>query len=146
MPESIKEVLAEAIEKTLEERQEEAEAFVGDKLTALENYICEVLSDMIINAIGFVITLVVVAAGVALLCFLLDVLSKRPVIHQLNTLAGAAFGALEGLMIVWIFFIILTMFASTEFGQNVFAMIGESEFLGYLYDHNVLSKIITGKL
>lgn len=146
LPESIKEILTEAIESVLEDRQEEAESFVGDKLEALESYICEVLSDMIINAIGFVITLVVVAAGVALLCFLLDVLSKLPVIHQLNTLAGAAFGALEGLMIVWIFFIILTMFASTEFGQNVFTMIGESELLGYLYDHNILSKIIAGKL
>ena len=146
LPESIKEILIEAIEKVLAERQEEAESFVGDKLEALENYICGVLSDMIIRAIGFVITLIVVAAGVALLCFLLDILSKLPVIHQLNTLAGAAFGALEGLMIVWIFFIILTMFASTAFGQNVFAMISESEMLGYLYDHNFISKIITGKL
>lgn len=143
LPESIKEILIEAIENVLTERQEEAESFVGDKLGALEDYICEVLSDMIINAIGFVITLIVVAAGVALLCFLLDVLSKLPVIHQLNTLAGAAFGALEGLMIVWIFFIILTMFASTEFGQHVFAMISESKLLGYLYDNNILSKIIT---
>lgn len=146
LPESIKEVLKEAIEKILVEKKDEADAFVGDQLATLEAYICEVLTNMIINAVGFVITFIVVAVGMAVLCFVLDALSKLPVIHQLNTIAGIAFGALEGLIILWILFVIITMLGSTEFGQALLAMISESKILSFLYDHNFISKIVIGKL
>lgn len=146
LPESIKKVLKEAVEKLLVEKQDEAGAFVGDQLEALEEYICEVLTNMIINAVGFVVTFVIVAVGMAILCFVLDALSKLPVIHQLNTLAGIAFGALEGLIVLWILFVILTMFGSTEFGQACLTMISESKILSFLYDNNFISKIVIGKL
>lgn len=146
LPESIKTALKEAIEKILVEKKEEADVFVGDQLAALEEYICEVLTNMIINAVGFVITFVVVAVGMAVLCFVLDVLSKLPVIHQLNTLAGIAFGALEGLIVLWILFVIITMLGSTEFGQTLLTMISESKILSFLYDNNFISKIVTSKL
>ena len=146
LPESIKDVIKEAIENVLAENKEEADAFVGDQLGALETYICEVLTDMIINAVGFVATFAVVAIGMAVLCFLLDVLSKLPVLHQINTMAGVAFGALEGLVVLWILFMILTMLGSTEFGQATLAMISESKILSFLYDNNIISKIVTGKL
>lgn len=146
LPESIKTVLKEAIENILVEKKEEADNFVGDQLAALEDYICEVLTNMIINALGFVITFVVVAVGMAVLCFVLDALSKLPVIHQLNAIAGIAFGALEGLVVLWLLFIIITMLGSTGFGQAALTMISESEILSFLYDHNFISKIVIGKL
>ena len=146
LPESIKEVLKEAVEKILVEKKEEADAFVGDQLATLEEYICEVLTNMIINAVGFVVTFIVVAVGMAVLCFVLDALSKLPVIHQLNTIAGIAFGALEGLMVLWILFVIITMLGSTGFGQALLTMISESKILSFLYDHNFISKIVIGKL
>lgn len=146
LPDSIKETIKKALATTMQEKSAEAEAFVGERLEALENYICEVLTNMIINAMGFVITFLVVAVGMAVLCFLLDVISKLPVIHQINTVAGVAFGALEGLVVLWIFFVIITMFGSTGFGQTMLAMVSESEILSFLYDHNFLSKIVMGKL
>lgn len=146
LPESIKDVIKEAIENVLVEKKEEADAFVGDQIGALEEYICEVLTNMIINAVGFVATFAVVAIGMAVLCFLLDVISKLPVLHQINTLAGVAFGALEGLMVLWILFLILTMLGSTAFGQAALSMVSESKILSFLYDNNFISKIVTGKL
>lgn len=146
LPESMKEGIKNALQATMEEKSAEAESFVGDQLKTLESYICEVLTGMIINAMGFMITFVIAAVGMAVLCFLLDIISKLPVLHQINTIAGVAFGALEGLVVLWILFVILTMFGSTEFGQTMLAMISESEILSFLYDHNFLSKIVMGKL
>lgn len=145
LPDSIKDVMKNTLEDTMEEMGEEKEAFVGDQLRALESYICEVLTNVIINAIGFFITFLVVAIGMVVLCFVLDVISKLPVLHQINTLFGLAFGALEGLVVLWIFFIILTMFGSTEFGQATLSMISESEILSFLYDINFISRVVTGK-
>jgi len=145
LPDSIKETIKDSLAATMEEKEEEAAAFVGEKLDALEKYICERLTDIILNALGFFITFLVAAAGLAILCFVLDLLSKLPVLHQINTFAGIAMGALEGLVILWIVFIVITMLGSTTFGQNCMAMINESKILSFLYNSNLLSKFLFGK-
>lgn len=145
LPDSIRTTIKDSLADTMEEKEQEKTDFVGDSLNALEQYICETLTNIILNALGFFITFLLAAAGIAVLCFVLDLISKLPVLHQINTIAGIAAGALEGLVILWILFIVLTMLGSTGFGQTCMAMINESRILSYLYDSNVLSKILLGK-
>lgn len=146
LPDSIKDTLKDSLVETMAEKEAEATALAGEQLDALEGYICELLTDIILNALGFFATFLVAAAGMAVLCFVLDIISKLPGIHQINTLAGVALGALEGLVILWIVFIVVTMLGSTEFGQETMKLISESELLSFLYDSNVLSKILNGKV
>ena len=145
LPASIKDTIKDSLSTTMEEKKEEAADFVGEKLDSLEAYICELLTNIILNALGFFITFIVAAAGIAILCFVLDLLSKLPVLHQINTIAGVAMGALEGLMILWIVFIVITMLGSTGFGQSCLTMINDSKILSFLYDSNILSKFLLGK-
>lgn len=145
LPDSIKDTIKDSLTDTLEEKEAEAADFVGEQLNALEIYICELLTNIILNAIGFFVTFLVAAVGIAVLCFVLDIISKLPVLHQINTLAGIALGALEGLVILWIVFIVITMLSSTAFGQTCMSMISQSKILSFLYDSNVLSKILLGK-
>ena len=145
LPDSIKDTIKDSLTDTMEEKEEEAASFVGDKLNALEKYICELLTNIILNALGFFLTFIIAAVGMAVLCFVLDLLSKLPVLHQINAVAGVAIGALEGLVILWIVFIVITMLGSTAFGQTCMAMISESKILSFLYDSNILSKILLGK-
>ena len=145
LPDSIKDTIKNSLADTMEEKKSEAEDFVGDKLNSLEKYICELLTNIILNALGFFVTFLVAAVGIAVLCFVLDLLSKLPVLHQINTLFGVAIGALEGLVILWILFVVITMLGSTGFGQACMAMISESKILSFLYDSNILSKILLGK-
>lgn len=145
LPASIKETIKESLTTTMEEKKEEAANFVGDKLDSLEAYICELLTNIILNALGFFITFILAAVGMAVLCFVLDLLSKLPVLHQINTVAGVAVGALEGLVILWIVFIVITMLGSTGFGQSCLTMINDSKILSFLYDSNILSKFLLGK-
>ena len=145
LPDSIKDTIKNSLADTMEEKKSEAEDFVGDKLNSLEKYICELLTNIILNALGFFVTFLVAAVGIAVLCFVLDLLSKLPVLHQINTLFGVAIGALEGLVILWIVFVVITMLGSTGFGQASMAMISESKILSFLYDSNILSKILLGK-
>ena len=145
LPDSIKNTIKDSLTETMEEKEEKAAAFVGESLDVLEAYICELLTNIILNAIGFFVTFLVAAVGIAILCFVLDVLSKLPVLHQINTLAGLGLGALEGLVILWIVFVVITMLGSTAFGQSCMAMISESKILSFLYDSNILSKILLGK-
>lgn len=145
LPESIKETIKESLASAMEEKQEEAADFVGDKLNALEAYICECLTNIILNAVGFFVTFVLALIGMTVLCFVLDLLSKLPVLHQINTIFGVLMGAVEGLVILWIVFVVITMLGSTDFGRSCLTMIGESKILSFLYDSNVLSKFFLGK-
>ena len=145
LPASIKDTIKDSLTDTMEEKKEAAADFVGDKLNALEKYICELLTNIILNALGFFITFILAAVGIAVLCFVLDLLSKLPVLHQINTVAGIAVGALEGLVILWIVFIVITMLGSTGFGQTCMTMISESKILSFLYNSNILSKFLLGK-
>lgn len=145
LPDSIKDTIKASLTETMKEKEAEAVEFVGDQLDALELYICKLLANIILNAVGFFITFLVAAAGMAVLCFVLDIISKLPVLHQINTLAGLGLGALEGLVILWVVFIVITMLGSTEFGQSCMGMISESQILSFLYDSNILAKIILGK-
>lgn len=134
LPESIKDAM---------KNNEAVSEYAGEQLEQLEAFICEMLTGIIINAIGFIITFLVAAVGMTVLCFVLDMFSRLPVLHQINTMAGVAAGALEGLVIVWIFFVVITMAGSTEFGQEALVQISENPLLSFLYDSNLLSGFIT---
>lgn len=140
LPESIKNALKDSMAENLKEKEMDLSIHMEEWLDVLEAYICESLTEVILNAIGFFITFIAASAGLAVLCFVLNIISRLPVLHQINTFAGVAFGALEGLMLLWIVFIVVTMFASTEFGQESMKLISENELLSFLYDTNILSK------
>ena len=146
LPESIKDMIRESLTESIDEAEESAIESVENELETFEAYIAELLTNVIFNAIGFVLTFIIAAVGMAVLTFVMDLLSKLPVISQINTLAGAVIGAVEGLMVLWILFMVLTMLGSTEIGQMALKMITENAFLSFLYDNNIISKIVLGKL
>ncbi len=118
---------------------EKSEEFQKNQLAKLEKVVCENLTTTTINALGIIITLVVVALALFILGKTLDLLAKLPLIRHVNAWLGIIVGAAEGLLIVWIFFTIVTMFAATPFGQNMLGMVTENSFLQFLYDKNVIA-------
>ena len=119
-----------------------AETYVAMQAKTFEEYVCRQITNVIINAIAFVVTLLLTIIALAVLCFALNLLAKLPVLKQVNATAGLAAGVLEGLLIVWILFVILTMFAGSEFGSKALAQISENPLLDFLYKNNLVSKFI----
>lgn len=142
LPESIKKTLKASLTENLKEKEAQVSGRLEEWLDVLERYICERLTEVILNAIGFFVTFLAASIGLAVLCFVLNIISRLPVLHQINTFAGVAFGALEGLMLLWIVFIVITMLASTEFGQESMKLISENRLLSFLYDSNLFSRIL----
>ncbi|MDF2539650.1 MAG: hypothetical protein K0S76_2671 [Herbinix sp.] len=112
----------------------------------LTNYIVEYLVNLIINALSFILTFVVILILLWVLCFALNLVSKLPILNSVNKTAGLLAGLLHGLIIVWIFFILLTVFGGTGFGQDTLKMIGEDEILSFLYNNNLLIRFITSAI
>ncbi len=133
--------LPETFKDTLLENNT-VETYKAMQAKNFEEYVCRQITNVIINAIAFVVTLIVAIIALAILCFTLNLLAKLPLLKQVNVTAGLAVGVLEGLLIVWILFVILTMFAGSDFGSKSLAMISENSLLDFLYKNNLVSKFI----
>lgn len=108
-----------------------------------QDYVSSYLTGVILNAMAFIITFVVVLILLWVICFALNLISKLPLLNQINKTAGLVAGLVHGLVVVWIFFILLTVFGSTEPGQKALEMIGQDQTLSFIYNNNYLLKFIT---
>ncbi len=114
-----------------------------DATDNLKEYIAEYVTGVIINALAFILTFVAALIVLWALCFALNIVSKLPLLNQINKLAGLAAGLVHGLVLVWLLFILLTVFGSAKFGQEAFVMIEDNAFLSLIYNNNLLLRFVT---
>ena len=105
-------------------------------------YISDYISMMILKAIAFVGIFILAFIILKIIEWCLEAAASLPVLHSLNRLGGLLFGAVNGLMTIWFFFIIVTIFASTQWGAEIFRQINESIILSFIYNNNYLLVII----
>ena len=64
-----------------------------------------------------------------------------PIIKGINQYAGLILGAGEGIIIVWVFFLIITIMGNTELGTALNQYIEDSKFLSFIYNNNYFFKL-----
>lgn len=133
--------LPEIVKDSLKENNT-VDDYVELQAQNFEEFVRRRITNVIINALAFVITLILAVIALVILCNALNLIAKLPLLRQINTVAGLAAGAAEGLLLVWVLFAVLTMFGGTEFGRDALSMIAENPLLDYLYKNNLVSKFI----
>lgn len=163
--EKITKVVEEQIENNLDGKGNQREAIeslklpdnIKDALIANNNeevyealgiqkfteYIGSYLANMIINALAFVATFIIVFTLMKLLLAIADIASHLPVIRGVNKILGAMLGAVQGILAIWIFFAVITMMLGTEFGMKLYEQILGQPILNYLYEHNIILDMIS---
>lgn len=106
------------------------------------DYVSHSIAKMIIDALSFVATYLVLVIALRILCFMLDIISKLPVLHQINKLAGLIAGLVQGIIVIWLLCIALTMLSGSALGKSCFEMINESKFLGFIYNNNFILNFV----
>ncbi len=142
LPEVIKEkiVTTEFLEKL---NLNETKDNMTQKLAAA---ISEFLAKTIIYSLSFLGVYLLATLAIFLLGKFVDLLSKVPIIKQANKLGGLALGFVEGLLLVWILFALLTAISGTAAGQTVLGYITENKFLSFLYNNNIPMNFITSQV
>lgn len=118
-----------------------AETYRYLAVSTFTEYISDSLAVMAVNGISFLISFILSAAVIRLLGFILNVLTKLPVIHGINKIAGAAVGGIKCVIFIWIAFLVLTLLCDTAPGQQGMALIQQDTFLNFLYSQNVFVKV-----
>lgn len=112
-------------------------------VNSFKGYVSNYLTNIVINAMAFFATFLAILIVLWVVSIALNIISKLPILNQINKSAGLAAGLVHGLVVVWIFFILITVCGSTELGQKALAMIGEDQILSFIYNNNYLLGFIT---
>lgn len=101
-----------------------------------------VIADKVIVLVGYFATFVVVFVVLRILAFVLDVIGHLPLINGINKMTGLVAGLAEGLVVVWILGIGLTLISTTALGQSVALCVQESKILSVIYGYNLLQELV----
>lgn len=134
LPASVKEALLE---------NNNAEIYDAFGITAFKAYVANYLTCLILNALSFILTFLGSIIILRIIAGCLNIVSYLPVLHSLNKLGGFAFGLINGLVILWIICIAVTIFSGTQLGSYIYSQINASVFLRLIYDHNYLLTVIS---
>ena len=105
---------------------------------SISDFVPKYMASLILNILSFVITFVLVMSFIWLAATTLNIIASLPVLSGINRILGLALGFLQGLIIVWISFLIITIFSNSDIGKQLMEMIVESPILNGLYESNLL--------
>lgn len=133
-----------AILKNMLKNNNTQETYRKLAVDSFNDYVPGFMAGLIMNIISFILTWALVASFIWLAVMTLDVIAGLPVIRGVNQLLGLALGFAQGLIIVWIAFLIITIFSNTAVGKQLLDMISSSPILSWMYSTNVFLDFLQG--
>ncbi len=91
---------------------------------------------------AFICVFIFLRIALFVVSLILRLVSKLPVLHEINGLIGAVLAGAHALLLLWIGGLILLNSLGTERGEMLYSMVRESTVLSMLYDHNILPKLL----
>ena len=100
------------------------------------------LTGIVINSGTFIAVYFLLSVGLFVLGRVLNIISKLPVLNELNRMGGGIVGIFQGLVIVWLIFTLMMVFIAKPFIQEAMEQIENNFFLNLLYESNIIAKFI----
>ena len=100
------------------------------------------LTGIVINSGTFIAVYFILSVGLFVLSRVLNIISKLPVLNELNRMGGGIVGIFQGLVIVWLIFTLMMVFIDKPFVQEAMEQIENNFFLNLLYESNIFAKFI----
>ncbi len=110
-------------------------------VSTFSDYIADSLAVMAVNGISFLLSYIISAVVIKMLGYILNVLTKLPVINGINKLAGGVVGGAKCVIFIWIALLILTLLCDTSLGKEGLTLVQKDTFLNFLYNQNVFVKV-----
>lgn len=100
------------------------------------------ITGCIFDALMFLLTFLAAIIVVKLIFAAINIVTYLPIIHGINKTAGLLVGIMEGLIFVWIFFIVMSLMGNSEFAADMYRQINESPVLAFLYNNNIIMNML----
>ncbi|NCB93475.1 MAG: CvpA family protein [Clostridia bacterium] len=133
LPQSMKEKLLE---------NNNSEVYKQLAVESFADYLSGYISYGIINGIAFLIAFIITNIIVKLILYAVDLLTELPVVGTLNRLGGILLGGVQGILWIWIFFLVITLLYETSVGSMLMDVTNGDPVLRWLYDRDILVQVI----
>ena len=100
------------------------------------------ISHFIVNGIASLVSFLIGAMTLFVIARLLNLVSRLPVIREVNHFLGVLAGLILGLILVWVFLYLVAIFCTSPFGILMTDYIQRSMILTWLYDNNLMLYLI----
>ncbi len=104
----------------------------------------EFVAEQILQRAAWTISFTIILIAMAIAVHVLDLIAKLPILNSINHLGGLAIGLLEGMIVVWLLFLVIVLCQGTPWGREMMESIQGNVFLKFLYDNNLIEKVIIG--
>lgn len=104
----------------------------------------DVLTGLAVDAIVFLVSFAAAWIVVCIIRRVADVFTELPVIGFVNRVCGGILGIVRALFWIWIFFLVLMIFAGTEWGSFCMQAVREDSVLLFLYRNNLILRFLLG--
>ena len=98
------------------------------------------------NILAYVVTLLVTWLIIRVALGTLSVFKRLPLIGTADHLLGLVLGLIQGMLIIWGLFLVLSLFSTSEIGARLMQEVNASPFLSFLYNSNPLLNSAAGAI
>lgn len=110
--------------------------------TGVYDYISKSIAMIIVNVAGFLCIAFVCRVFFFFLGAAAKGLSKLPILHSIDKMGGVILGSIKGLILIWIFFLIISVTCTMDWSRACIKEIEQVPILETLYNNNVLVDIV----
>ena len=111
-------------------------------VSEVNEYIAEFIANIFLNIFSFIVIALIIVALFKMVFVMLDIISKLPVIHGINSFAGMAVGAVEGVFVLWVAFVIAVFFINGQKLNAFYSSLENSAIAMPLFNLNIILKMI----
>lgn len=112
------------------------------KIETLQNYVTDSVTDVVFKAGIFLLLTIVIYIIMMVIIQIVNLFAKLPVINGVNKSAGAVVGLAQGMFIIWILCIVLTVFSDQKWSMDILEQVKENPVLNFIYNNNLINKIL----
>ena len=100
------------------------------------------LAETTIRIVVLILLLIVTRIILFFFKAVFNIIAKIPIIKQVNKLGGILYGVIKGLFIIYVILAILSLLAPMISDVEIFKAINNSFIAGYMYNNNLILKLI----
>lgn len=89
----------------------------------------------------FILVFIILVQVVKVILSAVKLLSKLPLINGMNKFLGTVLGIIEGVLLVWVAFIVITRYDVLGKSTEMIDLLNENTFTMYLYKFNFLARL-----
>lgn len=112
------------------------------KATGVYDYISKSVAVVILNGAVFLVLALMCIVVFKFMSLLIKGITSIPIIKSIDRIGGGVLGGLHGILMIWVFFLTLSITSTFSASQIIIKQACESDILKLLYENNILLDIV----